>query len=450
LIKFDPRALMERAVEAMRSSIAEPRDDGKISPRVGAVLAHVGDQGPSSGPRVTSAHRGEFRRGDHAEFTLLERKNRDRALDDCILFATLEPCAPGARRHPKLGCAERIVLARIKQVWIGIEDPDPTVARKGIEFLRKNGVEINMFDRDLQEVIEAENRKFLDQALQRAGDAKRTQEKIVLSTLEGPRPAVIWDDLSSDALSAYRESSSIKSDVADDVMRRTLEKQGLLTERAGVLVQTGFGNILFGTSPRDSSPQAAVLGTIHNADGTEDTKDFDGPQVLVPGLALDWIKSKLPNAIDRSGAIRKEKNEVVYTLIREGLVNAIVHRDYDDEKAKCQLIVRPSRVQTPGTRCLVHYGFLARLTGKVTAFGPNLQDNTFVLAIAKRIRCGDANLQIVHRATMACLSTFINPFRTFDREQSPDRWPVRFQPLTKLVQRPDSAAGYRGEAKVLQ
>lgn len=32
-----------------------------------------------------------------------------------------------------MGCAERIVNARIKEVWIGIEDPDPTVDRKAPE-----------------------------------------------------------------------------------------------------------------------------------------------------------------------------------------------------------------------------------------------------------------------------------------------------------------------------
>jgi ATP-dependent DNA helicase RecG len=77
------------------------------------------------------AYRGELRNGDHAEFTLLERKNRANVLDGCILFATLEPCAPGARKHPKLGCAERIVNARIKEVWVGVQDPHPKVGGKG-------------------------------------------------------------------------------------------------------------------------------------------------------------------------------------------------------------------------------------------------------------------------------------------------------------------------------
>jgi ATP-dependent DNA helicase RecG len=140
--------MMEKAIEVMLQSVAEPRSDGKASPKVGAVLVTSSDLLPVMGPLVT-AFRGELRDGDHAEFTLLERKCRDRRLDDCILFATLEPCAPGARHHPKLGCAERIGLARIKEDYVGIEDPDPTVDRKGIKYLQDNGVTVHMFDRDL-------------------------------------------------------------------------------------------------------------------------------------------------------------------------------------------------------------------------------------------------------------------------------------------------------------
>jgi ATP-dependent DNA helicase RecG len=65
--KFDPRKMMEKAVEAMQKSINEPREDGKASPLVGAVLVKP------DGSTDTAFH-GELRHGDHAEFTLLERK----------------------------------------------------------------------------------------------------------------------------------------------------------------------------------------------------------------------------------------------------------------------------------------------------------------------------------------------------------------------------------------
>ena len=86
-------------------------------------------------------------------------------------------------------------------------------------------------------------------------------------------------------------------------------------------------------------PQAGLLGTIHWPDGSEEVRDFDGPMLLIPEQAIQWLKDKLPNPIDRSGAQRKDANERFYELVREGIVNALVHRDYTIEGAKCQLVV---------------------------------------------------------------------------------------------------------------
>lgn len=121
--KFNPRKMMELAVEVMKQSVSEARPDGDMPPKVGAVLWKPAGT-------VETAFRGELRNGDHAEFTLLERKNRSSVLDGCVLFATLEPCESGARNHPKLGCAERIVSARIKEVWVGVQDPHTKGAGK--------------------------------------------------------------------------------------------------------------------------------------------------------------------------------------------------------------------------------------------------------------------------------------------------------------------------------
>ena len=82
--ELDAREMMEIAVSVMRESVRESRDDGKASPLVGAVLVK-----PDGA--FESASRGELRDGDHAEFTLLERKNRGNKLDGSVLFTTLEP-----------------------------------------------------------------------------------------------------------------------------------------------------------------------------------------------------------------------------------------------------------------------------------------------------------------------------------------------------------------------
>ncbi len=342
--QFDARKLMELAVDIMSQSIPEPRADGKASPLVGAVLVkHDGS--------VETASRGELRDGDHAEFALLERKNRGSKLDGAVLFSTLEPCAPGSRRHPKLSCAERIVLARIKDVWIGIEDPDPTVDRKGIKYLQDSGVKVHLFDRDLQEIIQDKNKDFIDQADDRAAAARQGKSsKPILSGLETALASMNAHDFQKQALEAYRTSAGITEKVATAPFNRRLLLHGLLQEQKRKLVPTGFGLLLFGSEPRSRLPQAGLLGTIHFADGTEETRDFDGPAVFAPEQALQWLKDKLPNPIDRTRAHRRDVNATLFELLREGIVNALVHRDYGIAGAKCQLVARPDKivVMSPG------------------------------------------------------------------------------------------------------
>lgn len=342
--KFNPRKLMEKAIEVMKESVHEPRPDGKPLPNVGAVIY-------KSDGSIETACRGELRWGDHAEFALLERKNRQNRLDGAKLFTTLEPCAPGARHHPKLSCAERIVLARIKEVWIGIEDHDPLVDRRGIKFLQNHGVTVHMFDRDLQGIIKAENKEFIQQALERAAATKEETKVVTLSSFEKPVAHADLKDFSSDALEQYRTIAKINEAVGSGAFNRRLVQLGLLQASGKTFVPSGFGLLLFGKSPRDLMPQAGLLGTIHLPDGKEDKpRNFDGPQVFVPEQVLQWLRDKLPDPIDRSEARRQEMNRFFFALVREGVVNALVHRDYSIAGAKCQLIVTPDTIviKSPG------------------------------------------------------------------------------------------------------
>ena len=93
--EFDARKYMQLAVKVMRGSIEEKRKDGKVNPKVGAILVF-----PDCS--VETGFRGELRDGDHAEFTLIERKCVNRDLHNAILFSTLEPCVQ--RNPPKRGC----------------------------------------------------------------------------------------------------------------------------------------------------------------------------------------------------------------------------------------------------------------------------------------------------------------------------------------------------------
>jgi ATP-dependent DNA helicase RecG len=340
---FDPRKLMEKAIKVMRQSVPETRKDGKKSPLVGAVIRKPDGT-------LDTGHRGELRDGDHAEYTLLERKNSNKSLEGSAFFGTLEPCAPGSRGHHKLSCAERIVVARIREVWVGIEDPDPTVDRKGIKYLQDHGVTVRMFDRDLQDIIRQENASFIIQAEERAAAAEEKVDLITLSTYENPVEATNFADFSVEALNQYRLRAKISDSVESEAFKRRLLHQGLLQRHRKKLIPAGYGLLLFGNAPRDLMPQAGLLATIHYPNGKEETRDFDAPLVLVPGHVESWLKDKLPNIIDRSRMQRRQSPEIPFEMIREAIVNALVHRDYEFRGAKCQLIVTGNalEVRSPG------------------------------------------------------------------------------------------------------
>ncbi len=328
--KFDPDKYMLMAIDAMNNSIEEPRTDGKVSPKVGAVL--VKPDGT-----VESASRGELRFGDHAEFTLLERKNRSAKLDGSIIFATLEPCAPGARRHPKLGCAERIVNARIKEVWIGIEDPDPDVDRKGIKFLQENGISVRMFYPQYQKTIKEINKEFLKQAVKRANDRKE-KIQVVLSNLENSIPSMDLKQFSEKAIRYYIDQSQLPHTLNSKDLWLHFEHAGIVQRlKAGnqeKYVPTGFGILLFGNNPREKYPQAVVKAKVRYGNNASIPKDFDGPLVLIPKEIELWLEQVLHSEVSRKQFQRKTRTLFPVEPLREAIINALAHRDYEQKGAK--------------------------------------------------------------------------------------------------------------------
>ncbi len=75
--------------------------------------------------------------GPHAEVAALAVAGA--SARGATLYTTLEPCAHHGRTPP---CTDAIVEAGIARVVIGVEDPDPQVAGRGVATLRAAGIEV--------------------------------------------------------------------------------------------------------------------------------------------------------------------------------------------------------------------------------------------------------------------------------------------------------------------
>jgi Predicted transcriptional regulator containing an HTH domain and an uncharacterized domain shared with the mammalian protein Schlafen len=338
--EFNTNKYMQMAIDAMMLSVEEPRNDGKVSPKVGAVLLKPDGS-------VESAFRGELRYGDHAEFTLLERKNRSKRLDGSILFATLEPCAPRARKPPKLGCAERIVNARIKEVWIGIEDPDPDVDRKGIKYLENNGIKVRMFPPEFQKPIIQANKEFLKQALQRAND--HVDKKLLsLSSFENIIPSADIRNFSEEAINFYIEKAKLPFKQDNQEFWNHFESAGMVklvsSKGKEKLVPTGFGLLLFGKDPRARFQNAVVKAKVKYGNNASIPKNFEGPLVLIPNNLELWLEQVLHSEISREKFERKTTTLFPIEPLREAIINALAHRDYELSGAKTYIEIDDDKI----------------------------------------------------------------------------------------------------------
>ena len=114
---------MKRALELAR------RGAGFVSPNpmVGAVVVK-GDEIIAEGWHHAHGQ-------DHAEVDALKKLNFH--AEGCAMYVTLEPCCHFGHTPP---CVHAIEKSGITQVFVGIVDPNPLVAGKGLAYLHKKGI----------------------------------------------------------------------------------------------------------------------------------------------------------------------------------------------------------------------------------------------------------------------------------------------------------------------
>ncbi len=110
------------------------RGEGYVEPNpmVGAVVASA------DGAVISTGHHQRF--GEpHAEINAIQAAGVATVGND--LYVTLEPCSHFGKTPP---CADAVIKAGFRRVFVGCQDPAPHVAGQGIQRLRDAGLEVTV------------------------------------------------------------------------------------------------------------------------------------------------------------------------------------------------------------------------------------------------------------------------------------------------------------------
>lgn len=149
----DDSRFMMQAIEVARKCTPEPgRTDS--TPFVGVVVVN-------DGKVLATAYRGELGPGEHAEYTVLEKKLQDQSVAGATVYCTLEPCT--TRKHPKRPCADWLIERKVARVVIAMLDPNENICGRGERRLRDHNIDVQRCEKHLSDQVEELNRHFISE-----------------------------------------------------------------------------------------------------------------------------------------------------------------------------------------------------------------------------------------------------------------------------------------------
>ncbi|MDZ4668557.1 MAG: putative DNA binding domain-containing protein [bacterium] len=139
---------------------------------------------------------------------------------------------------------------------------------------------------------------------------------------------------------------------------KAYKPNGVIEDAEDFLIQMGLiqnGNltnacvVLFGKKPTRFIPQSKVRITIYpgivSGDNFLNDKTFDGSLFQNITAILNFIEISFGKNIVVDGILRKEKWNYPLIAIREGLLNAMVHRDYNSVNGFLQISIFSDRTE---------------------------------------------------------------------------------------------------------
>lgn len=204
------------------------------------------------------------------------------------------------------------------------------------------------------------------------GDRKFTdyEVSVLLSNRTEPRhdtnpvPEATYSDLDQDLVSAFlRRVHDTKGEIFRRVdNERALTMLNVLKSHEGRTVPTLAGLLAFGEYPQTFEPQLdltfvayptsapGILGAV--GERFTENRAIDGPIPMMVSECIRILKRNMKRRSIVTGIYRVDEWEYPEEVLREALVNALVHRDYSDHARGMQVQVEmyPDRlaIRNPG------------------------------------------------------------------------------------------------------
>ena len=234
----------------------------------------------------------------------------------------------------------------------------------------------------------------------RAGSTNRMATKEELSRLFQQAGLIHFDispvantDMSyidKEAVDAYYRSyySTAFIDLSDDEQHRLLVNTDILIQHEGQWVVSVGGLLMFGKQPQRRLPQSSIVFAVFKGisitDDLADKKEITGtlPELIDKTLGLLQLYLPTPSTIE--GAKRKESLAASPKVLRESIVNAVMHRDYSISHRKIQVYIYSDRVEitSPG-------GLPNTLTLEKIRYGNSAPRNVFLVKFLDNLRYFD-------------------------------------------------------------
>ena len=241
-------------------------------------------------------------------------------------------------------------------------DPGPDALLKEVD---ADGFKYKRFGNviDLQKEVRAALVKLLKE---RFGIAPSTDEnEIARHTIEATSPfesqpmtRIHWQDLDHDVVRQLVAAADKKKpeDIADEELLAGASLRGLVWRdpQSGEHYATAAGTVLLAKDPSAVFPQCRILADAYRgaeADGDpQDHEDIRQPMPLAIDRAIAFIDRNTRHPMRVVGLNRIRLDEYPTEALREALVNAAAHRQYEDAGRKILLEVFADRVviSSPG------------------------------------------------------------------------------------------------------